>query len=473
MTEDKHKLSLLGGATGAEDAEQHLGRLLSQKLGDGSFEQHNCLSSEDIAALVDGSLPEEERDEMMKHLSTCNSCYEVYLLTANLVQQEESLTGIKTHSRITMLKPLALAASLLIVIFSIYFFYKSDSIPKTSQEFFDMSETDSTASGDAAMESEEVIVTGKSPIIDSRKTALPKKNVALSESVSPKEDAVVADKEFSKDLPRMAGGKEMKLKPVSPPPSASAFRRQKVKASQKMMIGKVDESQSLTQSAEKKEKKLRKLSKFKSETIAEVRKKDAKKVTKKRYDTDDGYRMAEQTKASKPQSAPTPSAPLKLPAHRASLSELDPVVLINQLNLKTQMNKGFLPAREIKSLFKKTLILSKQVKLNKKMNPQQFKPILKVISDNGSTTIFPNMHYFLSRSAPGSIEQQFFTLAQSGWCDQSGACYSASGMKPQWSSGRGEGSREQLLRQWQSISPKLTGTFKEIALQTISHLKQD
>ena len=110
--------------------------------------------------------------------------------------------------------------------------------------------------------------------------------------------------------------------------------------------------------------------------------------------------------------------------------------------------------------------------------------MIKVKMMGDAATIAPNVEWFFSRSAPHSIEHQFFALARSGWCDTSGLCYKGvKGVRRQLKLKKKVHAREKgklsesedatrsLLVEWQALHPQLSGIFKEIANNTITHLK--
>lgn len=112
--------------------------------------------------------------------------------------------------------------------------------------------------------------------------------------------------------------------------------------------------------------------------------------------------------------------------------------------------------------------------------------MIRVKMVGGAAYIMPNVEWFFSRSAPQSIEYQFFSLARSGWCDTSGLCYEGvKGVHRQLMLNRktqiqirekgrlseSEDATRSLLVEWQALHPQLSGIFKEIADNTITHLK--
>jgi hypothetical protein len=74
--------------------------------------------------------------------------------------------------------------------------------------------------------------------------------------------------------------------------------------------------------------------------------------------------------------------------------------------------------------------------------------------------------WFFYRSTPRSIEYKFFYLARSGWCDTGGFCYKFK------EKGTDKTAVKSQLARWQTLQPRLTGVFKEIAANTITRLNQ-
>lgn len=70
-------------------------------------------------------------------------------------------------------------------------------------------------------------------------------------------------------------------------------------------------------------------------------------------------------------------------------------------------------------------------------------------------------------------------LALSGWCDKEGNVYGGKNIVPDWIkletgiTGKVKKDvKNKLLKKWQSLKPKLSGLFFEIADSTISCLKK-
>jgi hypothetical protein len=466
MKEIKDKLSV-----------ERLGHILSNGVRQDNSAAGECLSAPDIAALVDGRVSGEERDTKMKHLSSCETCYEIFVLTAGLLEEEETpMIKQRTFARY---KPMALAASILIVVVAVYIFYQDADIPKTEDAFFEMTDR----------------VEKKAP------------------------EAGAPGKAASRDM-----------KNLSPSPKASGYRRQKVKASQKMMVA-----------PKKSEDKAKYKNEKEKDAFAageeEVR---AKKVGEKRRDIpDDGLGMTGLRKKGKA-AAPRPMKPKlqsqQLPAlgktdpdqalkdietapaakrERAfkteefqqrkegttaavqAVVEESPQLRLARLNRIAQRTPGYVQPTGLEQVFRQTLATNAQLRRqppepkegNVQQNVQQslptardpmsfnkkqdalarYKPLANVVRRQGNIYVIPDVRYLLSRSEPGSVEHRFFKLALSGWCDNQGVCYRGESVITDFGS---TAAKKSLLSRWQNLYPHLTGVFKEIAELTIAHLKR-
>ena len=98
------------------DDKDKLGRMLADKLI--RPEGESCPSTEDIAALADGSVQGAERDRLLRHISACSDCYAAFSLTTELAK-----SSAKKRARV--FHPVAMAASLLIVAISVFIIFKS------------------------------------------------------------------------------------------------------------------------------------------------------------------------------------------------------------------------------------------------------------------------------------------------------------------------------------------------------------
>ncbi len=125
--------------------DEQLGRAITRHMAGDT--ESPCPSAEDIAAAVEGTLPPQEKNRLLEHISACDDCYDTFTLTSQLYLDSQPVKDIEPEpvvpmeapekkpgkSKLVYLKPLALAASLVVVVFSFYIYYKSDA-PKTAQE---------------------------------------------------------------------------------------------------------------------------------------------------------------------------------------------------------------------------------------------------------------------------------------------------------------------------------------------------
>lgn len=90
-----------------------------KKLFSGSLKNPSgkCPSEEDISALADGVLEEDEKNELMKHISKCSRCYEVYTIVRDLSGEEKT-------KKLRVFSPVSIAASIFIAVISLILFYK-------------------------------------------------------------------------------------------------------------------------------------------------------------------------------------------------------------------------------------------------------------------------------------------------------------------------------------------------------------
>ncbi len=443
-------------------SDERLGSVLSRGLV--QLETGDCLEPESIAAVVEGTVTVEERERMLKHVTACDTCYEMFLLTSQLQEEEESK---KERETIPRLKTLAWAASFLIVIFSLYIFYKSDEFPKTSMELREKS--------DALEESKEKF---RQPIPTS-----PKSGMAI---VKDKDEEKIAEKK-SEAPPmeyRKMGPKIEALKKLAPEPKKAMVRGPAA------VNIELDAAEEFRPKRERKEGvKSKTMSKRGVHKAERTEAADAEKIERKRNERLNKLKMADTMGKVKQTGAALQSqyqvegvAPIQ-----------NQVVLLNQVG---QRFDHYIPQKDLGNLFKETIVLSQQ--LGKEFETIQrgavktgnlneidsyvngLKPMITVKMVDDKANISPNVEWFFSRSAPQSTEYQFFSLARSGWCDNSGLCYEgAKGVRRQVKRktslkgkvSESEDATRRLLVKWKTLHPQLSGIFKEVSSNTITHLK--
>jgi hypothetical protein len=102
-------------------------RLLSEKLQ--SLTADECLPLEAIAQLVEKKISGKQQDRMMSHLARCSSCYETFLLSSQI--HSEPHPEIKTTEKSVFFRPLALAASVVVLVVSLVVVHTSGILNKT------------------------------------------------------------------------------------------------------------------------------------------------------------------------------------------------------------------------------------------------------------------------------------------------------------------------------------------------------
>jgi hypothetical protein len=93
----------------------------------GNEPEEECLPPETLALLVEGKLAGREKDRALNHLAQCPECYDNSLFSSKLNREQETLEI--SRPKPALFRPLALAASLAIVIFSIYILYRTGNLP--------------------------------------------------------------------------------------------------------------------------------------------------------------------------------------------------------------------------------------------------------------------------------------------------------------------------------------------------------
>ena len=83
MKHDNNKLSSSAAKTNHDD--EIIGAALSRGLVQSEITHaEECPGPEEIAAVVEGNAAADERDRVLKHISACPDCYELFLLTVEL-----------------------------------------------------------------------------------------------------------------------------------------------------------------------------------------------------------------------------------------------------------------------------------------------------------------------------------------------------------------------------------------------------
>jgi len=481
MKEVKDKLPVL------EAVDERLGDVLAASLRETGDRTGQCPAPEDIAALVDGRITGQKRDEIMKHISSCDTCCETFILAAELYKEAIApIQAPKERSNIIFFRPLALAASILIVVISIYLFFKAD-VPKTPRQLLESEET--TISRDAAQP-----------------------QPAVSGEVPPASD------EYS--MSKAGKGVRPGLKEAAPAPG-EVGRLEYTKAEktdkQKEFSDRKDDFNMAEKKAEEKAARLQTKKSVPEEKALESG--ETRERTKRRGEPPAALQRVEE---------PTPAAPGKMKAAAQAVEKeqaeqiqekeqavtgtlsAQPGTVDNEKLLALQKNKAWSQANlinqqsqlvrtyssnELQEMFRNTIDLTKQLNqeyeelMKKAQETGDFTgidafmrgvaPLITIKAGKNISAIYPNIGYFLSMSVPGSLEHRFFSLARSGWCEPKVGCYGIeTGIEPdqrgkalQTVSRDKDISGDQLI-QWQALQPKLAGVFQEVARYTIENIKQ-
>ncbi len=444
MNEYKGKSSLI---VISDPNDERMGAALSRGLaGTPMTEPEPCPGAEEIAAVVEGTAPTQVRDRLLKHISACTACYKSFMLTVELHKEEEEESKEDKH-KIIFLKPLALAASVLIVVFTAYLLFRTGGIPKTPGDLLEQSEA-LKESSERLRQPAEMSYQAKS------------KEVAETDARGLSVDKKAAQKEDKKL-------KHYAERPAPPAPLTTSrvedSRMEELKALERDAAA-VAAPEPVTGRREEQEKtKDAELGAVKSQVTVEPAKGGvSQSITR--------------SAAAKSETVADEAGKNRLDgfAGQKDIPFQQQAVILNQ---QVRQINNYVPQEELDDLFNNTILLSQQMVkevevLNKeaavsqdfnKMNSyvDELKPLIKVTVEADTVYIFPDVEWFFSRSDPGSLEYRFFSLARSGWCVTNDLCTAGKIGRPE---------AQKLLPQWQELEPQLTGIFKQIAAWTISHL---
>ncbi|MGD2086106.1 MAG: hypothetical protein PVH61_07985 [Candidatus Aminicenantes bacterium] len=477
MEKDKDKLPVL------EAVDERFGDVLSASLREADDGTDQCPSPEDIAALVDGRITGQKKDEIMKHISGCDACCETFILAAELHKPAIApRQTAKERRNIIFFRPLALAASILIVVISIYLFFKTD-VPKTSRQLVEMDE--STTSQDA----------------EQPQPAVPKKIPP-----SPGKYSVAKAK---KGAPASAGERRLEESTTKKADKKLGFydrkdhlkiAEKKVKQKEEKKAGRIQTKKSLPEEEALELEETRGRAKRRGEAPRSLQKAD-KPVppAPKKMKAAAQIMQKEQVEQIQEKGQITPGS---LDAQTGIVGNEKLALLqknrawsqANLMNQQSQLSRTY-TAKELHEMFRNTIDLSKQlrqeyIKLKKKAQKtgdfteinafrRGVAPLITIKTGTNVSNIYPNIGYFLSMSVPGSLEYQFFNLARSGWCEPKGGCYGMeTGEEPDYRKkaiqtvGRDKDISEDQLMHWKELQPKLSGVFQEVAQYTIENIKQ-
>lgn len=428
---------------------------------------------ETFAAVVEGTVHGDERDRILKHISACDTCYETFLLTTEL---QADLESGKEKARVNYFRPLALAASILIVVLSIYVFYQSEDMPKTRREFMEKSE----ASGDAFTYS--------------------KKDAPAEAAAMKKAPKKKAEPELSAPAPKKSGTPAgRKTEPPKYKVAGKVPAPRKAKALDDELVEKEEEADTAPGVLmEKKKRQKRDLhvppEKRVGKSVSQARVVETKEIETPDQEPVERVQRREKSRYDfqKKESVP----PVRGRLTRENLPPIQSQAV--SLNIAVQQIPSYIPRKDIGKLFKETLTLSR--KMGKEYESVRkeaertgnysmvdsyvsgLDPLITVKTVGDTPHIAPNINWFFSRSDPQSVENRFFALARSGWCDTTDFCYDLQGelrrYKQKLNIADKEGRREEsdgsrtLLSQWRELHPGLKGIFKKVARRTIVNLEK-
>lgn len=485
MGNDEDKFSVL------EAVDERFGDVLSAGLREVGDKTDQCPFPEDIAALVDGRITGQKRDEIMKHISSCDACCETFILAAEL--HKEAIAprqAPKERSNIIFFRPLALAASILIVVISIYLFFKTGA-PKTSRQLLEMDE--STTSRDAILPKPTVPreappSPGKHiiPKAEKRAPAVEKKGTLASAGEGRLEDSTT--KKVNKKLEFYDRKDHFKL------------AEKKEKQEEKEKAGRIQTKKSVPEEESFELEETRERTKRRGVPPRALQKaeKTVRTAPKKMKAAAQIKGKEQVVQIQEKKQAATGS----LDVHTAIVDNKKFVLLqknrawsqANLINQQSQLVRTY-TSKELQEMFRNTIDLTKQLnqeyeKLMKKAQKtgdfteinafiRGVAPLITIKASKNISSIYPNIGYFLSMSVPGSLEHQFFKLARSGWCEPKIGCYGMeTGSEPDYRNKalqtvrRDKDINKDQLMQWEVLQPKLSGVFQEVAQYTIENIKQ-
>ena len=337
-----------------------IGKALSKSIG--SLEKGDCPSFEEIAALVENKLKGKRRDKIMRHLSICDKCYKIFLMSSSLIDK-------KSTRKYHIFHPLALAASILIVVLSIFLFYKSNIIPKTSKQLIEESKV------------------SPPDIMISKKRGIKNENLEIKSNekeIKEHENKAIQDEEL-RDKKRFdyiyAGktGEDRAQKGAITPPDKSKLEGH-----------------------------------LKEQYPDEKREKSKKRIEEPRRKI--SYTRTAEASLKKSNWEIVDSLNLKLENYKKYIPSNDIEKLYKEaISVSLEVNNDF------KKLSQRS-INSKNYN-DVESNIKRVKPCLAAFAKEDVIYIYPDINYFLSRSKPGTVEYRFFFLASSGYCLKDNYCY--------------------------------------------------
>lgn len=471
--------------------QERLAKILSAGLC--ASETAGCLDEESIASVVDGSVSPDRRDQLLKHISACDTCYETYLLTAELLNEESSaltadMLTTEEHSRngnrrrsFFPAKAAALAASVLIAAVSVYVFYTSSSVPGTAEQLLKTA-ADETAVTKPAPEpvpagGDDSDGKSKSPnMIGEGKMD---RGVDIREKAESEREQPLEEQE--KENRKMGfTPKRGKQKSVLPGDKKAAAPHPEFKQTPEQARNRHLKASSTDKISPKK----------KTSQMPMTQAMAAAETSTEKFD-------------DKPQAGQQRIKPVDIESDFAGTVSSLPLVQIRQLKKRLQSSSAYIPGNELRRFFQESLAIAGQVRSlaggdpetgSEDQNIQDFvaiarsaPPVFRVSRDKRGISLSLNMDYFLSRSIPGSVDFQFYSLARAGWSGDGGtwsqgqrlsesASIGPAGGKSLRQSknetGLSRGAKQRQLQQWNVLLPKLPPEYRQIAENTVKYLER-
>lgn len=498
----------------AEPEQELLGSILSAGLNDAGTA--GCPDEESIATVVEGSVSPVQRDLLLKHISACDDCYETYLLTAELRQEEEIALNTEVMTaeepeqrrvrRNTFFpaKALALAASILIAAVSVYVFYTGGSVPKTAEQLLFKESQEladsTTAPAPVTIEESEEEPKEKRGKGDMEKAGpKPQQPLEKKKKLQPKPKMELARKDTGKKWGKKSTVREKDGKGA--PPEKPAFGYDKETAT---------EPDSYKQTVE--EARSRHLKASPADKISPKKKTTQMPMTQTPLNLTPSNEIVTATDESlkrsgdKRQAGQQRMKQASFESDSAGTAIPLPLVQMEQLKKRLQSFPNYIPGTELRRLFQEARAITGRVRslsardsgiVTERQNARDFvaiarnaAPAFKAIRGHSGVSLYLNMDYFQSRSKPGSVDFQFFSLARAGWSSDGGAwsqgtrlSESASlapvgsvGKKGNRQEGKNEtglspGARQRQLQQWNALLPQLPPEYRQLASTTIKYLE--
>jgi hypothetical protein len=472
----------------------HLSKAINRDL------KGDCLSIEEIAELVDGSIDKKQRDLRMAHLASCDTCYETYLLASEITDRNEIIVRKTDYY-----KPLTIAASVLVAVFSLFLYYKVILSPDSKEAVSPMmyltespkesfSENNKTRlkteykepeKEEADADEHRMEERPASPVSGAEKEKNKKRRQAWEKTPGKKNRGVVLRKEEPLSAPvekaasekaRIMVKKDHKgmkkgqtLQAVAP----VAEIKKKVASKSKIKGGKQDIGfDDGTSKKATHQQRTKDFQYFQQQTKVTQKQNFEEKQSLQVYGG-----VEAQKREGRLREVTLPEARQEIPVWEKARILKDKIMEITP----------FIKAEELNALFKASINLSNAMNQGRsgRIPPtreiSRISPVFRVATLENKDIFLPNVDIFLSKSQPGTMEHKFFTLATQGWSPAQGFYFKSK--KYISRSGLGKSivdnisdkkspPKEPFLDEWKSLKPSLKGIFQKIAENTIHHLEK-